>query len=313
MVVETIEEAKAAKIRQYPVHTNRASSMGHPCTRYLVFERTRWQDKALHDVGLQFVFDLGNMIEDLTLQDLREAGLQVIEQQRPFTWDRYQITGHIDGSLVLDDEAFPLEIKSTSPYLFEGIRDVAGMLTSKYHHLRRYPAQMCLYLLMSNKPRGLMLFRNKSTGRLREVWVDLDYELGEGLLQKAEAINAHVAAGTVPPPVEWEDNLCGTCGYLHICTPDRIGKEVETVSDEELEELCETRERNKAAHKEYKAADDILTKKLRGRDNLLIGRFWVTGKWIESTKYAYPDDIKKQYARKEREWRKDIRDMEAKP
>lgn len=84
MIVERIMEAKQKKIKQYPVNSNRASDLGHPCVKYHVLNRTRWQEKELHDATLQAVFDLGNEFEQIIMKDLNEAGIPVIEQQRPF-------------------------------------------------------------------------------------------------------------------------------------------------------------------------------------------------------------------------------------
>jgi len=86
MIVEKIIETKKSKIKGYPVNSNRASELGHPCLKYHVLSRTRWEEKSLHDVGLQFIFDMGNEIEEIVLKELAEAGIKVIEQQRSFQW-----------------------------------------------------------------------------------------------------------------------------------------------------------------------------------------------------------------------------------
>ena len=104
MIVERVLESKKAKIQQWPVNANRASSLGHECTRFLVFERTRWKEKTLHDARVQMIFDIGNVLEQMVSQDLREAGFAVIEQQRGFQWSKYQITGTIDCKLPFSRE-----------------------------------------------------------------------------------------------------------------------------------------------------------------------------------------------------------------
>ena len=103
MIVEKIIESKERKIKQHPVNSNRASDLGIPCVRYHVLNRTRWQEKSLHDVGLQFVFDMGNDIEEIVFKELAEAGIKVIEQQRSFEWKEYGITGHVDGKILTDN------------------------------------------------------------------------------------------------------------------------------------------------------------------------------------------------------------------
>lgn len=302
MIVEKVIEAKRAKIKQYPCNTNRASELGHPCLRYLVFNRTRWNEKTLSDVGLQFIFDIGNVIEELVIRDLKDAGFQVIEQQRSFEWKEYQITGHIDGKVLIEGVAYPLEIKSVSPFIYEAIESISDMHKSKYLHIRKYPSQMVLYLLLDNKERGVMILKNKSTGKLKEIWIDLDYDLGESLLKKAEAINRHVADGTIPDPIEYDDSICGQCGFLHICTPDRIGKEIETVNDDDILELLKKWDLLKPMVREFEEIDSILKQKLQGKDKLLIGDYFIEGKWRKSTTYDIPQEIKRQYAREVQFW-----------
>jgi CRISPR/Cas system-associated exonuclease Cas4 (RecB family) len=295
MIVERVIDQKAREIKQWPVRSNRASSLGHPCTRYLTLERTRWQEKVLHGPSLQMVFDIGNDIEDRVLRDLKDAGFTVIEQQRAFEWPEYGITGHIDAKVNIGSKVYPIEVKSMSPFVFEKTNTVADMLNSKYHYMRSYPAQMTLYLLMDNKETGFFILKNKSTGAMKEVEVNLDYELGEKLLQKASTINHHVEAGTLPEPIEWDDSICSQCGYLHVCNPVRTAKEIDIIDDDELLEMLAKRESLTQAHKEYEEIDGILKEKLEGRDKLLIGDYYITGSWRKRTGYDVPKDIKEQY------------------
>lgn len=306
MIVEKVYEQKRSQIKQYPVHTNRASQLGHPCTRYLVFDRTRWEEKTLHDERLQMVFDIGNDFEDRVLRDLKDAGLEIIEQQRAFSWREYQITGHIDAKALIDGKAYPLEIKSMSPFAYDKVNSVQDMLKSKYAYMRSYPAQMTLYLLMDNKEKGFFICKNKVSGAMKEIPVVLDYELGESLLKKAEAINAHVAGGTLPDPIDYDDNICSDCGYNHICTPDRMGKEVEIVDNNELAELLAEWERLKPFSKEYEEIDKRISEIVNGREKVLVGNWFITGKWRNTTRYNVPDDIKKQYAQESQYWVKKI-------
>jgi CRISPR/Cas system-associated exonuclease Cas4 (RecB family) len=285
MIVEKVYEYKRSQIKQYPVNANRASSLGHPCTRYLVFDRTRWEEKTLHNERLQMIFDLGNDIEQRVLKDLTEAGLSIIEQQRSFSWPEYQITGHIDAKCLIDAKAYPLEIKSTSPFVFDKINSIDDMLKSKYAYMKAYPGQMMLYLLMDNKERGFFLLKNKVTGAMKEIPVDLDYDIGEALLQKATAINTHVANKTLPDPIEYDENVCSDCGYNHICTPDRIGKEVEIIDNEELEELLKRYEELKPSTKEYDEIDKRISEIVNGKEKLLVGGWFITGK--EQTRKAF--------------------------
>jgi len=184
MIVEKILAAKQKKIRQYPVNANRASELGNPCVRYHVLNRTRWQEKTLHDIGLQFVFDLGSEIEQIALKELAEAGIIIYEQQRAFEWKEYQITGHVDGFIMPDpteNKTYPLEIKSMSPYVWQNVNNIGDMMHGRYPYLRKYSAQLNMYMLMKGIDKGVFLLKNKVTGAYKEIWMNLDYDLGEKL------------------------------------------------------------------------------------------------------------------------------------
>ena len=304
MIVEKVLEAKARKITQYPVHTNRASDLGNPCVRYHVLNRTRWQEKAMHGAGLQMIFDLGNVFEDTVLKDLAEAGIPVIEQQRPFEWKEYQITGHVDGKILMDGEAIPLEIKSCSPLIFPRINTIDDLKNGKYGYLRKYSHQLNLYLLMDNKERGLFIFKDKSTGKMKEIWMDIDYDLGEETLKRAQAINAHIANGTMPEPIN-EEMWCNGCAFAHVCLPEHIGKEVE-IDTGELAAMLDRMEELKDAAKEYRDLNDSVTALLKGREKVLADNWFITGKWCERTSYDIPDFLKEKYKKVTTYWQKKI-------
>lgn len=306
MIVEKVLESKQREIRQAPVHSNRASQLGHECVRYHVFERTRWNEKALHDVNLQAVFDLGREFEEIVLKELRGAGFQIHEGQRTFNWPEYKITGSIDGMIIIDGEAIPLEIKSASPYAFDSINSVEDIRRHKYPYMRRYLAQVTIYCLLSNKEKAVIVFKNKVSGALKEIWVPLDYDLGERLLKRAEEINRHVDSGTLPNPIEYNESLCGDCAYAHICLPEHIGKEVE-IDTGELATMLDRLEELKPIVKEYEEIDDQVKKAVEGREKILAGNWLILGKYMERKTYDIPQEIKAQYEKITKFWRRSVR------
>lgn len=289
MIVEKIIESKERKIKGYPVNSNRASDLGIPCVRYHVLNRTRWQEKSLHDSGLQFVFDMGNEIEEIVLKELAEAGVKVIEQQRSFEWKEYQITGHIDGKIMVDNIVYPvpMEIKSCSPFVFKAINSINDLKNGKYGYLRKYPTQLNLYMFMDNKEKGVFLFKDKVSGQIKEIWMDIDYNMGEETLKRAEAINSHLAAGTMPEPIN-DEMWCEGCSFEHICLPEHIGKEVE-IDTGELATWLDRQAALKEAKKEYDELDDLIKKAVEGREKILAGDWFISGKWYERKSYTVPD------------------------
>ena len=309
MIVEKIIESKERKIKQYPVNSNRASDLGIPCVRYHVLNRTKWQEKSLHNVGLQFVFDMGNEIEEIVLKELAEAGIKVLEQQRSFEWKEYQITGHIDGKVLSGDQIVPMEIKSCSPFVFKAINSINDLKNGKYGYLRKYPVQLNLYLLMDNKEKGVFLFKDKTSGQFKEIWMDIDYALGEETLKRAEAINTHLAAGTMPEPIN--DNMwCEGCPFAHICLPEHIGKEVE-IDTTNLSEMLDRLEELKPIVKEYEEIDDQVKETVKGREKILAGNWFVTGKYYDRKSYDVPAEIKSQYEKVTQYWKTAIKKVAA--
>jgi len=309
-IADIILTSKARRIRRIPHKANWASQMGHPCLRYLVYERTKWDEKKMHNSTLQSIFDLGNDFEQIVLRELAEAGFQTIEQQRAFYWDKYEISGHIDAKIILGDRAIPIEIKSCSPYVFDSISDVSSIRYHKYDYLRGYLAQITLYMLLDGKDQAILLFKNKVSGLLKDIWVNLDYEFGESIIQKAEIINQHIKDGTLPDGMDYDSNQCDNCGYVHLCLPEVIGRGVDISSDEELMGMLARYWELKPIHKEYEDIDKQLKPILEGKEKLLCGEFYIDGKWIKRTDYDVPAEVREPYRTEKYYWRKQIRKAE---
>ncbi len=289
-IVDVAERVIASKEKQrqvYPCHTNRASELGHPCDRYLVYARTRWQEKAMTDTTLQFIFGLGNRIEEEAKSELREAGFKVFEPPRACSWPAYQISGHLDckvsegggwGPPEAQGEAWPVEIKGLNHPDWQSLNTPEDFFRSRKPWIQKYPAQLTTYMFLENQEWGLFYIKSKLTGLPKGIWLKLDYDYAETLLQKAERVNAHVAAGTVPDPIEWEDALCQRCGFLHICLPDRsMGIPVEVLEDKLLEGKLLRRELLKPASSEYDALDKEIKARFKGVPDVLVGGWRIFG------------------------------------
>ena len=286
MIIEKVNDYIKSQIKQWPVKSNRASELGHECLRYLVLNRTRWQEKTLHDTRLQTIFNEGNLHEKAVLRLLENAGYNVIEQARAFEWKEYDITGHIDCKIVLNGKAPPTEIKSASSYMYDTINNIQDLYNGKYHYLRKYPAQLNLYLLMDDKPEGLFIFKNKQTGALKEIPMSVDYDLGEKLIKKAMAINMHVAEDTLPDCIPWDEQICGDCGYAHICLPEPKRDALEIKTDPELEVKIRKWFELKPHKSEYESLDKEIKAQLKSQDKIVIGDYFITGKMIQKKGFS---------------------------
>jgi len=304
MIIEQVYANKEKKIKQSPVNSNRASDLGIPCVKYHVLNRTRWSERSLHNASLQMTFDIGSILEEVVLRDLQDAGFQIIEQQRAFSWPEYQITGHLDAKVVIDGEAIPVEVKTASPYVYKTINSIQDLTNGKYSYLRKYPAQLTLYCLLGNHERGMFIFKDKSSGAMKELFMPLDYDLGETLLKRAESVNQHIKDGTVPEGIN-NDLWCSGCAFAHICLPVQVGKEVE-IDTGELATLLDRMEELKPAVDEYNELDDQVKALTEGKDKILAGDWFVTGKWYERKSYEVPAEIKAQYEKVTKYWRRKV-------
>lgn len=277
-----VDDFYRSKIKLSPCVSNRASEIGHDCERYLVYRRIRWQDATLHDVGLQRIFEEGNIQERAVFKILAEAGVEIIEQQKPCEYREHQITGHQDGKILIDGKAYPLDIKSCSPFAFVKLPDNGmDLLKSKLPYQRKYPAQITIYMLLENHEHGLLLFKNKTTGELKEVWVELDYDYAESLLKKAESVNKHVADNTLPDRIEYDDWVCEDCKFIHICLPPVDRKSMAFLDDPELEGKLNRIAELKPLAKELGELDKEVKEKFKNMKSATVGNWMITGKEIE--------------------------------
>lgn len=296
-IVEKVEQYVEKQTKVYPCHTNRASGLGHPCERKLVYDRLNWQEALKPDVGLQLIFNEGNLQEQAVIRLLQDSGYKITESQRAFAWDKYKITAHLDGFIEINGESYPLEVKSASPYSFEKINSVSDIRSSRYHFMRGYFDQMQVYLLLSNKQSGIIVFKNKVNGRLKVVPIELDYDYSELLIKKAERINAFVEKKEYPERIKDRD-VCQSCPFRQICLPDETWEGAEVLNDGELEAMVTRRQELAPAASEFDEVNEALKEQWKQRQNgiYLIGRFAVEVKRQKRTKYVVPKEIQEKYA-----------------
>ena len=259
---------------------NYASDAGHLCLRYLYFSRVNWEVKQAPDVGLQFIFARGRAAEQECDIELKEAGFHITEHERPYEWQEQNIRGKIDRMLLVNGVAYPCEYKTLSPFQFDKINSVQDMLDSDKLYLHNWPAQLLLYQLMSNSQYGLFYIKNSLTWYPKEIWSNLyDYlEYAEHILDKLERVN-HAVEHEIVPIQDIEDtSICRECPFFLWCNPDiKYGAEGDLLTDPELLEDLEERERLEEGSKRFKQLDKKCKARLEGVEKAWIGDFSITG------------------------------------
>jgi len=216
---------------------NWASEVPHPCRRFLVYARTHWRERKQKDVHVQARLDAGIAMEDEVEEQLRRCGYKVQLQQLSTSWDKYQLRGRIDGFIVgAEKRRWPMEITSVMPWYWDSTRNIDAIKNHSKHWIRRKPGQLNLYLLLEGHEGGFLILG--SFGKLPRILpMMLDYDMAEQHIQTCIAVNEHVAAGTLPPRIEYESDVCGLCDFEHICQPLQYVSNLQEITAEDYKDI----------------------------------------------------------------------------
>lgn len=283
---EKLAAAKQEKIQVYPCRNLRASNIGHPCERYLYLLITRWEEQQPHDVGLQNIFDLGNTLETHTINNLKEAGYEVITPtQWSFQIKKPLITGREDLRIKDENgELIPVEVKGISPFEFSKLNTVDDFLHSKRYYIRQYPAQLQIYMYHFSKLYGFFALTNKLTGETKMIRMDFDWDMADGLLRKAERIYKAIEDRKEPNAME-DIAMCAGCKLAHICGIHR-GVEPDVELDGELNGLIKQKYDLKKYVDQYEEIDSAIKSKVGERDKVITGDYLVRRKCIHKKSYT---------------------------
>ena len=289
-IVVVVDEMMRKRITVHPCHSNRCSSIGDDCERRLVYERTHWREKKKHDVGLEYIFEVGNLLEKPVMDMLHAAGFNTIRQQEPFEYQsggELLCTGHIDA--ILMDRAgvqYVAEVKSMSPHVWDSVNNESDM--RKYPWTRKYPPQLHMYMLGLEIPRAAWILVNKSTGRIKQIGTELDYDICESILARCKRINRHVEAGTLPaqlePTPEYAD-ICTDCPFFHICAPAVNHGGLKLVVDESLASEIDEMQSLEASAKRYSTLKESLKERFEATGTTRAA----IGNWLFRKKRVWSD------------------------
>jgi len=193
-----------------------ASNVGNDCEANLAFSLRGYPDTPPSPI-LQRIFNMGHIIEDVVVKDLKErADIRVWEKDgltgRQHAYDLYggHVSCHLDGHIEMDDdEVGILEVKSMNQSLFNRCKK-HGVIKSH----PKYYDQMQLMMGMSGMRKSLFVSYCKNTSRYLSEIVEYDDFHYQGLLGKIEIVMMNEATKVASDPTDWR---CKGCFKREVC------------------------------------------------------------------------------------------------
>lgn len=305
-IQKTLYKLHEGHIKISPQPNNRASNIGALCERQLVYNRIAWEDRERPKVERQLIFDEGNLHERQTMIELLTAGVDVVEQQVAGLDEESGISYHLDAIIISDGKRFPFEIKSCAPYVYDAMvkysedqfKQAMDELGKFYPWLRKYPAQVLTYCVGKKLPTGIIIFKNKQNGRLKQfnVHVADHKEYFKELSDKSKRIDKLVAkfkkgkikyndkaAKSLLPGQCNDPDECSFCDFRMLCLPDTdFGQPLTVLDDSKIIKKIDTWYKYALIAKEHKDLNSDLNIILKGRKNTIMGKFHVDGKFSKS-------------------------------
>ena len=190
-----------------------ASVMGESCSRKL-FYIFRWCKLEKFSGRMVRLFQVGHNFEPRATEYLRACGFEVHEAQIKITGCNDHYGGSIDAKAYDPtlDKYFICEFKTSGTGI--GFTDVEtkGLEKAKPKHW----AQMCQYGYKHGIKYGIYLIENKNDSDITVQVVELDWELGHHLENKAFDI---IEAKSPPHKISQQPSYyeCKYCNFQDIC------------------------------------------------------------------------------------------------
>mgnify|MGYP001584844503 CR=1 FL=1 len=284
-------EALDRKREAYPRNNPVASDIGE-CQREMVLSIVHWKERPLPDEWLVARFQRGNVIENLAIAELQALGFTVRVERTPFEITdkkgRVVLRGKVDGFLEWRDETgrheVPFEVKSMDPNVYKRINSVEDF--DHFAYTRKYPRQLCSYLYGNNLEAGFFLL-DDCLGHWKLIPVTLDYAEMERILQRVEgAVEAveYIRAqpdeeAAILPAYHPNPAVCHRCWCKgRVCFPPLALAGVTVADDPEFEAQLAQRESLEADAKMFDVLDKAVKERVRGKDGLIVGPYYITGK-----------------------------------
>jgi hypothetical protein len=185
-----------------------ASIVGNQCLAYLAFSLRGFPETPV-DGRLQRIFNLGHVIEDVVLNDLKKAGLDIIDRDsngRQIEWVMYggHVKMHGDGQIAEDGKIVAiLEIKSMGDSKYKEF--VAKGIRNSH---RNYYEQVMLMMAGSGIPTAVLIAYNKNNSDYHSEVVEFDEIYSASQRLRIEQVLSNLATKISSDPSDWRCREC---------------------------------------------------------------------------------------------------------
>lgn len=284
-IKEEFESFMKSKVGGPRLQNNlRASSLGFACDRHHYYSLT--ESKPSPDWKLQSIFREGNLHEKDVEGLIREMGFEVQGMQSDFRLENPLITARIDGELRKNSPWYPFDTKTISPWGFDSINSAEDILFHKQTYVRNYATQILIYMLIKSAEFGCLIFKNKQTGELKDIWFSFEQHVSvlDESIKRAERVYKSVADKN-PPERTTDRSLCAKCDFKDICLPDLLANGgIQFLDSDDLAAKLSRRESLIESKDEFEDLDAEIkeTVKQTGVGEKAIGDFLINIKEVKT-------------------------------
>lgn len=271
----------------YTAGWNNASIMGHDCLRFLYYNRTAGDKRLKPKVSALKRMRRGQLDEERVKIELAQRGYVVNEQQRPFTWDKFMLKGKIDGTLIIDGESIPFDVKSVAPYLFTKAKKEfnAGKVEDKW--LKKHTVQNNCYMMLKERDGSLLIYYEPVANDIFPAPCLIDYAMGEEIIAKCVRVNEAFDKHTPPEALnDWD--VCPGCDFYPLCAPEILPDVTSDIDADTAMRLESIIKKRIALESDYSAVEDEIEalkkqeKAIIGeREAIMLPNYTIKGKFID--------------------------------
>ena len=266
-----------------PSNNVHASHLDDTCYRRVVYSVACPEKASSPPSSLQPVFWMGRALQQVWAGVLNQIGYEVVEQMSYRVWPAYDLSGSVDFRVRCPDgQRRILEFK-TIGRTFDRINEPADLLRLDMPYHAWY-GQVQTYCILYGYSECILLIQEKSSGRVKDWLVPLDYAYADSLIAKAEVIPMWIERWQQDkedlPPRITNGRECDRCRFGHICLPDWQPKTAEFVDDQEFLDALAEQEKLKEFTRQREDVMDFIARYVGDREMLMAPGWLLRRKFV---------------------------------